>query len=138
MKTFVPEPDIQPLLKALRGHGLENEVFHPQSKRLQRKIKIAAPDDSARGTQGAQVLRGVQPRHAGKGDDRVGRCGLLHMFKELLLTGMALNLRKQPLRMAELGDLIHIGVSFLVPLGQYGDSVHSVPPLGSVLSACRD
>ena len=78
------------------------------------------------------MLRSVQPRHAGKGDDCVGRRGLLHIFKELLLIGMTLNLWEHPLRMAELGDPLHIGASFLVPLGQYGDSVHSLPPFGFV------
>ena len=59
--------------------------------------------------------------------------GALHAFKELLLAFKALNLRKQPLSVTEPDNLLEIALSRLVPVGQYGDSVHSIPPFRSGL-----
>lgn len=48
-------------------------------------------------------------------------------FPARLLIRVILDLRPQPLLVAESGDLIGIGASLIVPLGQYGDSVYGVP-----------
>ena len=81
------------------------------------------------------MLHGVQPRYAGKRNDRVRRRGFLHAFKELLLIRTGIHLRKQPVFMAESGNVVCISASLFVPRCQYDDSVHGVPPFEIVFFA---
>lgn len=130
---FLIQPDAKTLPQGGFGHRLQQKIVCTQPEGMERKIQIAAPDNTCLGTKRAQMLYCIQAVDTRQGDhgvcQRLAACG----FKKTFLIVVTVHLGKQTMLGAELQDLL-CQKSFLRPaVCQHGDSVHSFPPFSSSL-----